>query len=61
MSQTQALALYELDWSSNTSLQELEKEKEAEAMRQKAYPSFGPGSVLELTLVSPLDPIQSKA
>jgi len=34
-------------------LQELEKEKEVEAMRLKNYPSFGSGAVLEVGLVVP--------
>ncbi len=33
-------------------LQELEKEKQAEAMRLKEYPPFGSGAVLEVALVS---------
>lgn len=42
-----------IDFSNSSSLlQELEKEQEAEAMKQRAYPKFGPGSVLELTLVT---------
>lgn len=32
-------------------MQELEKEKEAELLKEKKLPNFGPGSVLELTLV----------